>query len=250
MIEVKDLGPQFSYRGVFFVEYLGPILIVLLYAFRPAIIFGTDSTPVDILNNLSLKNWNSPVGSSNYNAFVQSLAICLWVLHFVKREFETFFVHKFSRATMPLFNLFKNSMYYWGFALGVAYPLTHSQFTAPEKNQVLFGVALWIASQATNFAVHAQLSGMRKEEGDKDRQPPKGFLFSLVSCPNYTAEVLGWVAWTTLTQIFMSGFFTLAGLIQMTEWALSKHRGYISSATTDEAKKKIKSKKAIIPFVI
>lgn len=247
---MKDLGPQFSYRGVFIVEYLGPILIVLLYAFRPSFLFGTGLQSIDLVNNLSLKNWNAPEGSKDYNRFVQSLAIVLWVLHFAKREFETFFVHKFSRATMPLFNLFKNSMYYWGFAVGVAYPLSHPLFTAPGKTQVLIALALWIASQSTNYAVHAQLAGMRKEEGDKDRQPPKGFLFSLVSCPNYTAEVLGWVAWTTLTQIFMSGFFTIAGLIQMTEWALSKHRGYISSASTDDAKKKLKAKKAIIPFVI
>ena len=28
IIIIKDLGPQFSYRGVFILEYLGPILIV------------------------------------------------------------------------------------------------------------------------------------------------------------------------------------------------------------------------------
>lgn len=28
--------------------------------------------------------------------------VALWIAHFVKREFETFFVHRFSRPTMPL----------------------------------------------------------------------------------------------------------------------------------------------------
>lgn len=34
---------------------------------------------------------------------------------------------------MPLFNLFKNSMYYWGFALMVGYPLCHPDYTQPES---------------------------------------------------------------------------------------------------------------------
>ena len=42
-----------------------------------------------------------------------------WTLHYAKRLFETFFVHKFSHGTMPLTNLFKNCTYYWGFALFV-----------------------------------------------------------------------------------------------------------------------------------
>ena len=40
------------------------------------------------------------------------LAFWLIMLHFLKREFESIFVHHFSLSYMPLRNLFKNSAHY------------------------------------------------------------------------------------------------------------------------------------------
>lgn len=228
VLELKDLGPQFSYRGVFVVEYLGPILIMLAYALRPAFLYGEGAA-------------SKPFGT------VQTAAIALWIAHFVKRELETFFVHKFSRATMPLGNLFKNSMYYWGFALAVGFPLCHPAYTAPaNQTQVLIGAAIMMVAELVNLAVHLQLSGMRSSEGSEDRKPPGGPLFSLVSCPNYTAEVLSWVGFSIMTQIALAYAFTLVGFLQMLEWALGKHKKYVE---TDPNYKKL-GRKAMVPFII
>ena len=38
-----DLGPQISYRGVFVAEYLGPMLFVMLYYYRPAFVYGAQA---------------------------------------------------------------------------------------------------------------------------------------------------------------------------------------------------------------
>lgn len=219
----KDLGPQVGYRTVFVVEYAGPIAIMALYALRPSLIYGNVTTPL------------GPV---------QQLYIGLFIAHFVKRELETFFVHKFSRPTMPLFNIFKNSIYYWSFAAFIGYFLAHPQYTPPTHGLETAFAALWGLFELGNFAVHYQLSTMRKEDGDTSRNVPKGLLFSLVSCPNYTFEVLGWVAFSAGSSILMSWVFTVAGLLQMTDWALKKHKGYIKA---DAANKK---KKSIIPFII
>jgi hypothetical protein len=43
-VQVKDLGPQFSYKGVFIVEYAGPIAIMAIAASRPAWLFGPEAT--------------------------------------------------------------------------------------------------------------------------------------------------------------------------------------------------------------
>ena len=40
---IGDLGRQINYRFVFIAEYLGPIILMLLLASRPAFIFGSEA---------------------------------------------------------------------------------------------------------------------------------------------------------------------------------------------------------------
>ena len=48
-----------------------------------------------------------------------------------------------------------------------------------------------VVAELINLLVHLQLRNMRPAEGSDARAAPRGWLFSLVSCPNYTAEVSG-----------------------------------------------------------
>jgi very-long-chain enoyl-CoA reductase len=83
----KDLGPQVGWRTVFLVEYAGPLFI---YPFFYSIFHsGVEKTQA------------------------QKVAFVCLMAHFVKRELESVFVHHFSRATMPMRNIFKNSFHYW-----------------------------------------------------------------------------------------------------------------------------------------
>lgn len=75
----------------------------------------------------------------------------------------------------------------------------------------------------------------------------QGVLFYFVSCPNYTFEVLGWVAFSIMTSVFAAYVFTLVGFLQMTDWALKKHRGYLKSHGD---KYKRLRRKSILPFII
>lgn len=225
----KDLGPQIGYRTVFVLEYLGPLLILWMYSSRPSWIYGDQSTSK----------------SFNRAAFLGTLC---WNIHFIKRELESLFVHRFSLATMPFINLFKNCAYYWCFAAVIGYPLCHPLYQSPSnQHQIHFGLFLFLISELLNFAVHLQFRFMRPKDGCHKRPIPKGPLFALVSCPNYTFEVLGWVGFSIMTQLFFSYVFTLAGLFLMTQWALKKHHNYIKTYGMEY---KILGRRAIIPLVV
>ncbi len=176
-IQVKDLGPQVAWRTVFLTEYAGPLFIhPLIYYYSPQVF-----------------------GRQYQHSRMQQIAFALVMAHYAKREFETLFVHKFSNATMPLFNIFKNSAHYWILsgvllAAGVYGPwagelsLIKSNSIRLQDSFLHACVAAWAVGQAGNLICHVMLSNLRPA-GTKQRKIPRGFLFELVSCPNYTFEV-------------------------------------------------------------
>lgn len=198
----KDLGIQIGYSTVFFWEYLGPMLVYPLFYFLPQIFYPGLKAPE-----------KSPI---------QSLALAYWTFHYLKRELETRFVHKFSHATMPVSNLVKNCAYYWGFAAFVAYFGNHPLYTSPPPARAVWlGVAM--LCQLANFRCHVILANLRPPGSPSGYVIPRGFLFNLITCPNYTAEILGWVCFTVATQTLAAAVFTLVGAAQMAQWAVGKH---------------------------
>jgi very-long-chain enoyl-CoA reductase len=228
----KDLGPQIGYRTVFYAEYGGPIVFVAIMALLRSQVFG-------------LLGFEDVSGFEGMN-WVAQLGVYCWTAHFVKRELETAFVHKFSRPTMPLSNLFKNCTYYWTFGAVIGWPLCSPNYIAPSENVVMGGLVLFILSELGNFAIHLKLANMRPGELSKKRDIPKGFGFDLVACPNYFFEVMSWVGFSIMTGIVFSWLFTIVGFLQMADWAMKKHKGY--KKTYDKEYTSLK-RKAIIPFI-
>jgi very-long-chain enoyl-CoA reductase len=151
------------------------------------------------------------------------MALAYWTLHYGKRIAETFTVHNFGHATMPVFNLFKNCAYYWGFAAFVSYFVNHPLFTAPPLAQSAAALALALACQAGNLRSHVLLARLRAP-GEKGYKIPRGFLFDYVTCANYTFETAGWLLFGIATQTAAALAFIAAGAFQMSVWALQKHR--------------------------
>lgn len=229
----KDLGPQIGWSTVFLCEYAGPLFCYLITYLRPSILYGPRAA------------------DANYHYAVNIAAAC-WSFHYAKRILETIFVHRFSHATMPIMNLFKNCTYYWGFAFYVGYYINHPLYTPAlfKDLQIYAGLLGFIISELGNFSIHIALRNLRPP-GTTERKIPKPtvnpftFLFNLVSCPNYTYEIGAWLSFSILTQAFPALLFAAAGGGQMIIWALGKHRNY-----RKEFPNYPRGRKSIIPFVI
>ena len=155
----------------------------------------------------------------------QTLAFYYWTAHYVKRILETLFVHNFSRATMPLLNLFKNTSYYAGAAAIVGFTINAPGYADPglfpDQTSICLGVAAFF--QLLNFWTHLQLANMRKP-GETGYKIPRGLLFRFVCCPNYTTEIYAWLAFALGTQSIAALGFACVGAAQMIEWAFIKYK--------------------------
>ncbi|KAK2027423.1 3-oxo-5-alpha-steroid 4-dehydrogenase [Colletotrichum zoysiae] len=219
---VKDLGPQMAWSTVFVIEYLGPILIHIAVAgLRPYIYSGPGA-----------KKPMSPT---------QLLTLAMFLGHFLKREYETLFVHKFSANTMPMRNIFKNSFFYWAFAglLSAWHVYSPSSPTALARNDAVdvLGTIIFLFGEASNAIVHLNLASLRSR-GGTERQIPRGYGFSLVTCPNYMFEIIAWIGIIITSRSWAVALFITIGAAQMSQWAKGKERAYRKEFPETYKKKK------------
>ncbi|KAI3405302.1 TSC13 [Candida oxycetoniae] len=234
---VKDLGPQISWRTVFLVEYFGPFIFHPLFYFVQSL-------------------YNVPPFS---HTKTQKLAYAIVLLHFAKREYETLYVHKFSNATMPIFNIFKNSTHYWilsGFNLayfvyGPSFGYTGLMSFVFHVNELPSWVtysliAVWAFAEISNYKTHKILSQIRDQDV-KRYVIPHGYGFNLVSCPNYFFESLSWLVYALLVGNWAAWIFFFVSTGQMWLWAVKKHKRYLKTFGDDYKKLK---RKVFIPYIL
>eukprot|EP00371_Babesia_bovis_P002671 XP_001611318.1 3-oxo-5-alpha-steroid 4-dehydrogenase family protein [Babesia bovis T2Bo] len=222
----KDLGVQISWRLVFFLEYLGPLLILpLLYHF-PGIFYRTNDVPK---NN------------------VQVFTFVMLMFHFTKRELESLFVHRFSRSTMPIRNLFINCFHYWILcAVGIGYFVFHPRYTEIIllwRYEKIVLIILFFYFQFMTLMTHLTLRNLRPK-GTRVRGIPNNWGFQYVSCANYFWELMIWVVVALFTNTISSYIFVFAVGAILSQWAMSKHRKYIKEFSHYDRRRR-----ALIPFI-
>ncbi|GAB1192817.1 hypothetical protein APSETT444_002014 [Aspergillus pseudonomiae] len=208
LIHVKDLGPQISWRTVFIAEYLGPVLIpgLFLFALRPYLYYNYDAI-------------TEPSG-------LQLLLCALLTTHFVKREYESIFVHRFSNATMPARKVFLNSGYYSVMTGNMAYWILRPDMEPSNIILLSTGLAFFAFGELGNLNTHFVLRDLRRP-GTPERGVPHGFGFGAVTCPNYLFEIISWVGIYLVSGLSWSILiFIIIGSVQMGIWAKKKERRY------------------------
>jgi very-long-chain enoyl-CoA reductase len=140
------------------------------------------------------------------------------------------FVHRFSAATMPARNIFKNSAHYWILAgLNIAaWIYAPSSPTAKPANQMILsaGLVCYTVGELWNLYTHLKLSSLRSS-GGTERRIPSGFGFDLVTCPNYLAETISWIGMYLVSGLSYSVLlFVIVSVGQMMPWATKKENRY------------------------
>ena len=207
IFHIKDIGPQINYRLVYVLEYLGPLVLSVIFFLRYVSIY---------------KKMNP---ESNLQVHVCCYFI-MTVFHYTKRILESLYVHIFSRTTMPLSNLFKNCAYYWGiFGLLCGYTLFDpygKDLTFMVFPRYIF-ILFFIGAEMENLKTHSILREMKINGKGKKIMPPKTDGFQYVTCANYMWEFFAWLSFSLFSLNICVALFTLCGFIQMMQWAKKKH---------------------------
>ncbi|KAB8218002.1 3-oxo-5-alpha-steroid 4-dehydrogenase-domain-containing protein [Aspergillus novoparasiticus] len=206
---VKDMdAPRSHGAQCFIVEYLASVFIpgLFLFQLRPYLYSNYDTIP-------------DP-------SSVQLLLCALLTIHFVKREYESIFVHRFSNATMPARKIVLNSGYYCVMSSNMAYWTFWPDTTPSNPVLLCAGLVLFAFGELANLNTHLVLRDLR-HPGTSERGVPYGFGFGVVTCPNYFFEIIAWIGiW------FVSGFswsifiFIIIGSVQLAMWAKKKEHRY------------------------
>ena len=100
------------------------------------------------------------------------------LIHYIKRELETIFVHRFSSDTMPFMNIIKNSAHYW-FLFGICSMAVFLKpsFESGSKLLMIALAVLFLIFEFLNMKCHLVMKNLRRE-GSTERGIPVGWGFN------------------------------------------------------------------------
>uniref|UniRef100_A0A670YRU8 Trans-2,3-enoyl-CoA reductase like n=1 Tax=Pseudonaja textilis TaxID=8673 RepID=A0A670YRU8_PSETE len=125
---------------------------------------------------------------------VVHLACICHCLHYIRLLLETLFVHKISEGHTPLKNMIKGCAFYWGFTSWFAYYINHPHnrptytFSVNENRYAYNGINKSLLIPELNIFLFFFPTG-NKVSFPSPTLNPFTWIFTLVSCPNYTYEV-------------------------------------------------------------
>jgi hypothetical protein len=154
--------------------------------------------------------------------------LSLWLFHYVRRAFVYPLRMDARHHRMPVLVVL----------LAMAFNLLNAYVNAAQMAdrgvyptawlvdpRFLAGTAIFFVGWRVNVEADARLARLRSAS-DHRYQIPRGWLYELVSCPNYLGEIVEWLGWALLTWSLAGLAFALYTTANLLPRALAHHRWY------------------------
>jgi len=173
--------------------------------------------------------------------------LLLWLFHYVYRAFIYPFRLRGGQLRMPvsvmamafLFNVVNG--YLQGRGLFTFGPARGTEWFGDPR--FIAGVVLFLGGYALNQQSDITLRSLRAP-GESGYRIPYGGAFGLVSCPNYSGELVEWLGWAMLTWSPAGLVFFLWTVANLVPRARSHHRWYLERFPDYP-----RQRKAVIPWL-
>lgn len=165
------------------------------------------------------------------------------VVHFLKRDIEVLFIHKFSGNSSLDHSIIIATSYFVITACTVYGQYLSRGLPEPSIDLTFAGVVVFLIGITGNFYHHYILANLRKE-GEKQYKIPRGGLFGLVICPHYAFELLGFLGICLISQTIYPFLFLLGMSGYLVGRSYATKKWYLSKF--EDFPKDVKS---LIPYV-
>ncbi len=179
--------------------------------------------------------------------FVPLLLLGVWQVHYVQRTFIFPFTLHSKHKPMPL------AVVLAGFAFNALNAYVNARWISHFGSygtewlmdpRLWIGVGVFVVGYRVNRRADRMLLELRKP-GETGYKIPRGWLYELVSCPNYLGEIMEWVGWAIATWSLPGLAFALYTAANVGPRAMANHRWYRETFAGYP-----KSRKALVPFLL
>jgi hypothetical protein len=170
------------------------------------------------------------------------------ILHICQRLYECLFVHCTNeRSTMSFIHYLLGILHYALLGINILVDQTyeHAQYSLTLVCSVLF---IYFYASYIQYCVHVTLARNRRQTQDNRYPMPHGYwLFKYISCPNYLAEIIIYIAFFTISHRSLSILsLTVWVIVNQTLSALLMHRWYRQNYGSNYSS----NIRALIPYLL
>ncbi|CBY40958.1 unnamed protein product, partial [Oikopleura dioica] len=226
LLYFKDLGPQSTWKTVFLCEYN---CMILVYSFFFLLRYIRGDSVSDEENAEISNEVNEEIFVKSADDFACVAAMIAHTFHYLRRIMEVCFLHKFSGSTYAVRNIPKICVFHGMMTAWMAFIINHTQYYPPRNLQVLLASFFFLIAEVGSLSIHFQLKNNFKNRSIQNPSwNPFTWLYTRVSCPNYTYELLTWISFILMTNCGVVIILTFLKFVQLSIWARTKHLNLLS----------------------